>query len=74
MAGLPGLRAAREKKGLLQTDLSRLAKLSVTTISDLENQKAETRTSTVNRLAAILECQPGDLVNQPVPAEVATDA
>jgi transcriptional regulator with XRE-family HTH domain len=69
MAGLPGLRAQREKRGLLQVDLSRLAKLSVTTISDLENRKAGTRLATMEKLAAALNCAPADLLTAPAPRE-----
>ena len=72
MAGLPGLRYIREREGLLQSDLSKLAKISTQVISDLENGKVGTRTSTMERIARALNCTAADLLTPP--QEVAQDA
>lgn len=46
---------------MLQIDLAKAAKISTQMISDLENQKVGTRTSTADRIAEALSCKTAEL-------------
>lgn len=69
--GLPGLSLLRKSRGLTQEQLADMANLHRVTLSDYERGKQDPRQAIVRKLAGILDCQPGDLVN--TPAEVGSD-
>jgi transcriptional regulator with XRE-family HTH domain len=53
--GLPGLRAAREGKGLSQRELAERTGVASSTISHLENAVRDAHLATTRRLAAALD-------------------
>lgn len=59
------LRLARQRTSLTQEQLSDLSGVHPTEISRMENGHRDVRISTVDRLAAALQLQPGDLLGEP---------
>jgi transcriptional regulator with XRE-family HTH domain len=58
------LRAAREKLGLTQEQLSDLSGVQAGEVSRIERGQRDPRVSTLERLAAAVEVEPGDLLRQ----------
>jgi len=56
------LRAARQRKAWALEDLAQASGVMVATLSRLENDKQEPRPSTIRKLAAALDVEPGWLL------------
>src|ERR1700694_4847260 len=54
---LPALRRLRLLRALTQSELAQHARISPTTLSDLETGKTQARPSTMRKLAQALECE-----------------
>jgi DNA-binding XRE family transcriptional regulator len=61
---LPGLRQARQRSGLTQRELGKLASISKGTIWELEVGRRGAYPRTVRRLAKALETKVADLVGE----------
>ena len=60
------LKRLREDRVLSQRELARMANLAYGTIWRLENGYPEARTSTIRKIAEVLEVEPKELVKQRV--------
>jgi len=56
------MRTIREARGITQTELAKLAKVSQPNISDVENGKVSPTVATASRLAKALNCTVDDLL------------
>ena len=55
------LRRIREERLMTQQDLAELARLTITTVSRIENGKTQARPRTIRSLARALEMEPPEL-------------
>ena len=55
------LRKLREERLMTQQDLAELARLTITTVSRIENGKTQARPRTIRALARALEMEPMEL-------------
>jgi transcriptional regulator with XRE-family HTH domain len=85
ITGLPGLRAARQARGLSQRGLGKVSGVDASTICHLETAVRDARGVTLRRLAAVLGVPPAQLLlgddypapvsaPQPPPAPTVTPA
>jgi transcriptional regulator with XRE-family HTH domain len=61
---LPGLRAARRKRGLTQRELAALAGTGAGTVSDLESGRRGAYPRTIRRIASALETEIAKLTGE----------
>ncbi|HSS42327.1 MAG TPA: helix-turn-helix transcriptional regulator [Solirubrobacterales bacterium] len=60
------LRAARERLGLTQEQVSERSGVQAGEVSRIERGKRDPKVSTLEKLAAAVEAEPGDLLRPPV--------
>jgi predicted transcriptional regulator len=58
------LRRLRREHALSQQDVERMARISQATLSDLEQGKRGARTSTLRKLAEVLDVEPRELMKE----------
>lgn len=62
MQKLPRLKLVRDRKGMTQRELADKAKVSPTTVIQLELGRVDARASTVRKLADALDVKPEELM------------
>jgi len=60
------LRAARERLGLTQEQVSERSGVQAGEVSRIEHGKRDPKVSTLEKLAAAVEVEPGDLLRSPL--------